>query len=100
LQAAIYTDGAAHIFGTNRVEFLFVAVEKTPPFGVGIYELTGDDLMKAWDEYQKHLAVFARCKATGIWPGYEPKLTKLVLPAWLYASGEGEQITLDGELVR
>jgi hypothetical protein len=97
LQAAIYTDGAAHIFGTNKVEFMFIAVEKTPPFGVLIHEMTGDDLTKAWDEYQRYLSRFAECKRTGLWPCYPAKVNKLVLPAYLYASDDETEITIGGE---
>jgi hypothetical protein len=98
LQAAIYTDGVANVFNTNKVEFLFLPVEKQPPHAVAVYALTGDDLTRAWDEYQRHLQRFAECKRTGIWPGYDGKIQTLTLPAWL-GSDEDSELQIGTEVV-
>jgi hypothetical protein len=63
-----------------------------------VYALTGDDLTRAWDEYQRHLQRFAECKRTGIWPGYDGKIQTLTLPAWL-SEGDDVEVTIGGELL-
>lgn len=80
-QAAHYTQllrDAGHAAG----EFLFIAVEKAPPFGVAVYKLEPEDMDRARNERRILLQRFAECLATDCWPCYDPLPTRLSLPGW------------------
>lgn len=81
LQAAFYLDGAKAL-GLPFEHFAFVAVEKTPPYGIALYEMS----MAAIDDGRKLirplLETYARCLETGEWPGYSDDVTVIDVPAW------------------
>jgi len=80
-QAPMYLWGAAAL---NRSfdHFVFIAIEKVPPFEVALYRIN-DDLVEIGDqERQKFLAKYAECMATGFWPGYSNKVEPISVPAW------------------
>lgn len=63
-------------------EFVFLAQEKEPPFLTCLFEFdtealkVGDRIVTAGAE------IFARCTESGEWPGYEPGINRMSLPAW------------------
>lgn len=75
-QAAFYCD----LFETQR--FLFIAVEKTGFPGVGIYELTPEDLELGRRTNEALLTQLARSIETNEWPGYSTNPRQISLPAW------------------
>lgn len=79
-QAAMYLDGLAAV--KPQKAFVFVAVETEAPFGIGCYELGGDDVALGRTLYRKALRVYAECVATDTWPGYPEEVRVLELPAW------------------
>lgn len=82
VQDAFYTDGVQQATGKRPKAFVFIAVEKKPPYGVGVYVLDSEtkDLGRA--QYQHDLRVYAECLRTGEWPGYGDKIQIISLPAW------------------
>lgn len=82
VQDAFYTDGVQQATGKRPKAFVFIAVEKKPPYGVGVYVLDAEtkDLGRA--QYQHDLRVYAECMRTGEWPGYGDKIQTISLPAW------------------
>lgn len=82
VQDAFYTDGVQQATGKRPKAFVFIAVEKKPPYGVGVYVLDAEtkDLGRA--QYQHDLRVYAGCLRTGEWPGYGDKIQTISLPAW------------------
>lgn len=82
VQDAFYTDGVQQATGKRPKAFVFIAVEKKPPYGVGVYVLDAEtkDLGRA--QYQHDLRVYAECVRTGEWPGYGDKIQTISLPAW------------------
>ena len=93
MQQAWYT-GGCYAVGLDNVRFLFVFVEKTPPYLVSVYEL--DDVSRMFGEYQEHnaFARYVECKVNGVWPGYPDGINEISLPAWSMP-----ELTLDGEEV-
>ena len=87
-QAAWYLDGlqSAGIVGPNAV-FCFLAVEKTPPFGVAVYAMTEEHLEAGRKLYRPALATYVECRESGQWPSYEGSSTvqHLELPKWALA---------------
>lgn len=71
--------------GIDVHDFIFVAVEKTPPYAVCVY--AADDLMLELGECEalRNLRTYAECVDTGIWHGYEkePQIHSLSLPDWV-----------------
>lgn len=77
VQASHYLAG---LHGAER--FVFIAVEKTVPYAVAVYELDAAALA-AGDELRQHdMRVIADCQATKEWPGYGDHCQALSLPSW------------------
>jgi hypothetical protein len=81
LQAAFYLDGLEELAPRDR-RFAFVAVEKTPPFGIAIYEPDIVFLEAGRDEYHRHLRTWRSCLESGRWPGYPTDIETLTAPQW------------------
>lgn len=79
-QAAFYLNGLAA--DGIEAEFLFLAVEKAPPFAVGVYHIGGEELEAGRRLVAQYLDLFAHCTATGEWPGYLADVQSLTLPRW------------------
>lgn len=85
VQAPFYLDGINHEFGYERVKhFVFIAVEKTPPYGVGVYFADNDTIELGRQEYRRNLSTYASCIESGKWPAYSDEPTALQLPAWAF----------------
>jgi exodeoxyribonuclease VIII len=82
VQAAFYLDGIEAATGKRPRGFVFVAIEKKPPFAVGVYVLDAETLDAARAVYQKDLQAYAACQQSGEWPGYGDKIQTINLPAW------------------
>lgn len=62
--------------------FAFIAVEKKPPYAVGVYVLDSEGVEIGRAQYQHDLRVYAECVRTGEWPGYGDKIQTIRLPGW------------------
>lgn len=82
VQAPYYMDGVKLSTGRNVKAFVFVAVEKKPPYAVGVYVLDSDSLELGRAQYQHDLRVYAECLANDKWPGYGDKIQTINMPAW------------------
>jgi len=70
VQAAFYTD----ILKANGVDvngFVFIAVEKTPPYAVACYVIEDADLNIGREKYLENLAVWRQCRDKNEWKGYQ-----------------------------
>lgn len=65
---------------SNLNKFVFVVVEKEPPFAVSFYELGPEFDEKAKQEVDKALLIYSECMKTNKWPGYTEDIVKLDLP--------------------
>ena len=81
LQAAYYLDGVREL-AFEPEAFVFVAVEKEPPYAVAFYQASASFLEAGRIAYRMALATFAECEAKGEWPGYPAALQELLLPPW------------------
>lgn len=78
VQAAHYLTG---LHGAER--FVFIAVEKTAPYAVAVYELDHAAMALGRTMRNNALEVIATCKAANQWPGYgDTSVQTLSLPAW------------------
>lgn len=63
--------------------FLFVFVEREPPYLVNVVGCADDAIAYGRRLNDKALSIFAECTATGVWPGYGSEITYLSLPGWV-----------------
>jgi hypothetical protein len=77
VQASHYLAG---LHGAER--FVFIAVEKTAPYAVAVYELDADALAAGNELRLRDMRMIADCRATAEWPGYGDHLQTLSLPSW------------------
>lgn len=93
LQAAHYMIGAKQL-GVDADYFVLIAVEKEPPYGIGIYNIRGDALMAGEEELAKLLRTWSECETEGQWPGYSELAVDVTLPSWAFNQIE---MGLEGE---
>lgn len=97
VQDPFYQDGisaAIQQSGSDRKPpkaFIFVAVEKTAPYAVGVYRLDADSAEIGRREYRENLDTYARSLATDNWPGYSTKIEAIGLPEWRINRELGEE---------
>lgn len=82
VQAAYYLDGVNQATGRKPRQFVFIAVEKKPPYAVGVYTLDAETLMLGRAQYQADLLKYSVCLANDNWPGYGDKIQKISMPTW------------------
>jgi exodeoxyribonuclease VIII len=71
-----------YLAGTFAERFIFIAVEKTYPYAVGVYELDETAALHGEAERRNNLQTIADCRAIGEWPGYGNTIKPLSLPNW------------------
>ncbi len=84
-QAAWYTTGVSLCLKQPCI-FVYIVVEKTPPYAVNIFQADPILLRRGGDLYREALGIYHDCKTTGNWYGYLGKfdsINNLSLPAWL-----------------
>ncbi|MBQ9563959.1 MAG: PD-(D/E)XK nuclease-like domain-containing protein, partial [Synergistaceae bacterium] len=80
ISAAHYLTGMEKLRGVRAQGFIFVTVEKTPPYAVNVFEAS-EEFIRAGVEVNRELyTLFASCQSSGNWPGYPVETKKLLLP--------------------
>lgn len=83
VQAPFYINGVNEYLGHIQYEeFIFICVEKEPPYAVAVYHTPQEVLEHGYYKYQRDLEVYQQCRRTGIWPAYSPKIERLRYPQW------------------
>lgn len=88
VQHPFYVDGCNHAIRQGKTDhkpiraFVFVAVEKKPPYAVAVYALDPESVEIGRIEAARNLADFSRCQASGEWPGFSNKIESIGLPGW------------------
>jgi hypothetical protein len=81
LKAAYYLD-LANDLGLKKEVFIFVCVEKQPPYAVACYQLDIEAIQRGRGEYIRLLQRYMECVELGKWPAYPEGLEIVSLPAW------------------
>ena len=76
---------AHYTAGTFAERFVFIAVEKTYPYAVGVYELDATAMNVGYALRRNNLQTIADCRAINEWPGYSQGIQNLSLPGWALA---------------
>jgi len=82
LQLGWYLRGLRKL-GLLAEQFIFIAIEKTPPFCVGVYRADQDMInfaMKELDQLMPEIQTAMVCKE---FPDYTPEIMSLGLPPWM-----------------
>ena len=81
-QAAFYLRAMTADTGILHTKFLFIAIEKTPPYAIAVYEASPDMIRMGADCNNADLARYAKAKTTGVWDSYPETVQQLSLPPW------------------
>jgi len=77
-----YCEGWERVTGEVPA-FIFVAVEKEPPYAIGVYTLDDEAVAFGAEQCRQAIRTYVECVETGRWPGYAPdQIQTLSLPAW------------------
>lgn len=93
LQAYMYSYNASRVlnFPMDKIDFVFIAVEKKPPYLLNIFKATKDILERGEMLYREYIGMYHEAKTTNNWWGYNGKeniINDLSLPTYLL---KGEQ---------
>lgn len=80
VQAALYMDAFYHSFGEYPAGFVFIAVEKEPPYICACYLATPAMLDAGGNAYLQDLRRIKECQESGIWPAYGDGLMDMLFP--------------------
>lgn len=88
VQDAFYRHVIASATGgdADDLGFIFIAVEKKPPFAVALYQLDELAALQGWVDAREDLRRYKVAKDTGKWGGYSPRIETLSLPRWAVSS--------------
>ena len=81
--AAFYMRGLVEA-GLACDAYLFLAVEKDPPFECALYTLEAAALEAGHAEYMALLDRYGKCLTKNEWPGYPGGVLPIGLPVWAY----------------
>jgi len=81
ISGTFYNLGAMQAFKKNY-EFIIIAVEKDPPFGVNVFRLTEKHFEIGYGKIDSILDQLHRCIDTDNWPCYPQKILNPEIPAW------------------
>ncbi|MEI6730648.1 MAG: PD-(D/E)XK nuclease-like domain-containing protein, partial [Pseudomonadota bacterium] len=81
-QAAFYSDGFDEVYGKKPEAFIFIAVEKKPPYAVSVGMLPSDYIEFGRRANAENLRTYADCLKTNEWSGYDDEIRIFNPPAW------------------
>lgn len=81
LQAYFYRHAVEAAFKCRVLGFRFIAVEKEPPYAHAVYELGPELMTGAAFDFEKALALYKDCTASGEWPAYPQQIQTIDIAA-------------------
>lgn len=83
VQAGMYPEVFGYLYPGGMNEFVFIAVEKEPPYSIGFYRADLETIALGRDFFYRTLHRFAECKKRDYWPSYnDDRTVDLCLPQW------------------
>lgn len=83
-QYKYHMQAAHYLEGTCRNRFIFIAVEKKPPYAVAVYEIDALSLDKGQADRRRALSYWKDCKKLGVYPAYHDEIMPIGLPVWAF----------------
>lgn len=90
-QLSFYAQGVTAALGWAPERLVIVAVEKSPPYDVGVFELDTSARQHGANEAHEALSRLAECRRTGRWPGRYSERQTLLIPSFAT-----DDLSLDG----
>jgi hypothetical protein len=87
-QGAYYVDAVRALGLADDVAFVFVAIEKTPPYLVNVIQLDVTAMRIGAALNRQAIRLFADCQRAGHWPAYSEDVQLASLPYWYERSHE------------
>jgi len=84
IQAAFYEKVWNGYHKTLIGAFLFMVVEKEPPYAIAVYELDHATLLEGYNLVQQGLEKYKECRTKNVWPGYPSGVQKIGIPAYAF----------------
>jgi hypothetical protein len=89
-QDAWYRDGLAACLDIDDPAFLFLVVEKDPPYLVNVIELDPYDVELGRQRNRRATDLYRQCVESGDWAGYGDDVNRAELPRWARMAEEME----------
>lgn len=86
LSAAHYLNVVSSVLGQTYDTFIIVAVEKEPPYAIGVYLLDAGTIDAGKFKCQRALRALKQCRDTGAYPAYPDAIQTIGLPHWAFPS--------------
>lgn len=94
-QDAWYRDGWQAASGCDVAAFVFIAIEKEPPFAHAVFELELSAVEEGRLIARRALDTFRRCCEADRWPAYPQEVQTLTLPRWGYQELISQEIAAE-----
>ena len=82
VQGSFYKDGITYATGQHPEGFAFIALEKKPPYLVGVYFVTDEVFELGRKKYLSNLQTYIECLRKNKWPGYSEYMEPLSFPKY------------------
>lgn len=82
IQEAHYRRGMRAVMSADPPLFPFIAVEKEPPYAVGVYVIDDEAREAADARVAQAMRRHRECRESGAWPAYSDLIEVLTLPRW------------------
>jgi hypothetical protein len=86
-QAAMYLDVFSAASGKKFETFLWIAIEKAPPYKIEIHSADEKTLAEGRKKYLQHVERFAQCQASGVWPAHSGVIKPITIRPWAFTEG-------------
>jgi hypothetical protein len=83
VQAYMCIEGIRNVTGKEPTDFIFVCVEKKPPYCVAFYVATDELIECGRLRYHRLMEIYSACKKKNDWPGYGHFIRPIGVPQWL-----------------
>ena len=94
VQAAWYLHGLEQATGRRPDQFVFICVEKEPPYACAVYAADAEMIERGHQQAMADLGELAICRAADRWPSYSDQIETIGLPGWMTGVGNSDQTTM------
>lgn len=92
VSAAYYLDVVSSVLGQKFDQFIILAVEKSPPYGVSVHLLDEGSVEAGRVLYKRALKILSECRKTNEWPAYPDEILNTAIPPWFFPGMEIEHV--------
>lgn len=84
IQAGMIQEAIKHVLGEKIKSFVYIAIEKDPPYAVAVYQLDEMAVEEGVAQFRHIIKGVKECLDSGDWPGYPTEI--MALPTWAFAA--------------